>query len=388
MRKDVIIIGAGAAGLFCAIQAGKRGRSTVVLEHSDAIGKKIALSGGGSCNFTNLKAGPENFICENPHFVKAALARFTPQDFLELVEKHGISYCQKSAGRLFCRGSSRDIVRMLKKECSEARAEIFINCAVGEIRKKNRFVIETSIGRLESDSLVVATGGVSFARTGATDFGYRIARQFGLRVWPVRPALVPLILSETDRRSFWRLSGISLNVVVRLKKREFRDSVLFTHRGLSGPAILQISSYWHEGEAIEIDLLPDLKVSEIFAEDRRSTKELKSILRRYLPARFATFWTDLHAASKPLGRYSNRELDAIEEQLHSWRITPSGTDGYDKAEVTAGGVDTNELSSKTMEARRMEGLYFIGEVVDVTGQLGGFNLQWAWASGFAAGQAV
>jgi predicted Rossmann fold flavoprotein len=388
MQRDVIIIGAGAAGLFCAIQAGKRGRSTLVLERAAAPGKKISISGGGRCNFTNLHTRPDHFICGNPHFLKAALARFPPQDFVTLVEKHGIAYQEKKAGQLFCRDSSREIARLLDEECAEAQVETIVNCAVRAVTKEGRFLVETNLGRFEGNSLVIATGGLSFPQAGATDFGYCIARQFGLRIEPARPALVPFTLSKEDVPLFRHLSGVSLDAAVKLRGQKFRDDLLFTHRGLSGPAMLQISSYWNPGETIEIDLLPDIRMSDLFSEDRNSARELKTVLRRYWPERFAKFWTDQYAVSKPLCRYSNRELRAIEERLHAWRITPAGTEGYRKAEVTAGGVDTDELSSQTMEARRERGLYFIGEVVDVTGQLGGFNFQWAWASAFAAGQAV
>jgi predicted Rossmann fold flavoprotein len=390
MKKqwDVIIIGAGAAGLFCAIQAGKRGRSTLVLERNVAGGNKIAISGGGHCNFTNLHAGPDNFICRNPHFVKAALARFTPRDFIALVDKHGIAYREIKSGRLFCSHSAQDIIRLLHKECGDARVEILCSCAVGAVRKNGRFLVETNSGRFESDSLVVATGGLSFPKAGATDLGYRIARQFDLDIVPTKPALVPFILSKEDLLPLRHLSGVSIEAAVRLHRQEFRDQVLFTHRGLSGPAILQISSYWNPGETIGIDLMPDHAMTELFSEDRNSGRMLKTVLSRYWPGRFARFWTDRNAVSKPLHQYSDRELRALEKSLHSWQITPAGTEGYRKAEVTAGGVDTNELSSQTMEARRVPGLYFIGEVVDVTGQLGGFNFQWAWASAFSAGQAV
>jgi predicted Rossmann fold flavoprotein len=390
MRKDwdVIIIGAGAAGLFCAIQAGKRGRSTLVLEHSATGGKKIAISGGGYCNFTNLHAGTEHFISRNPHFVKAALARFTPRDFVSLVEKHRIGYHEKTSGQLFCNTSAREIVRLLHEECADARVEILGHCAVGDVRHNGRFVLETNRGRFECRSLVIATGGLAFPEAGATDFGYRIAQQFGLRIEPARPALVPFILSQKDLAPLKHLSGISIEALVRLHKQKFRDRMLFTHRGLSGPAILQISSYWSPGETIEIDCMPDYAVGTFFSEERNSSKELKTLLRRHWPERFAQFWLDHNAVSKPLRQYTNRELNSIETRLHRWQITPAGTEGFSKAEVTVGGVDTDELSSQTMEARRVPGLYFIGEVVDVAGHLGGFNFQWAWASAFTAGQAV
>jgi predicted Rossmann fold flavoprotein len=388
MVKDVIVIGGGAAGLFCAIQAGKRGRSTLVLERARTAGKKIAISGGGRCNFTNLHTGPANFICGNPHFHKSALARFTPHDFLSLIEKHGIAYHEKKAGQLFCDGSSQEVIRMLHEECAGAGAEILLNCDVCEVERESRFIIKTNLGRFECEALVIATGGLSLPQVGATDFGYRLARQFGLRVAPVKPALVPFTLAGEERELLLPLSGISMEALVRLRDESFREKILFTHRGLSGPAVLQISSYWNEGDTIEIDLLPDGSADELLAKDRDSSKELKTLLSRHWPQRFAKAWAEIHAESRPLRQYSNRELCAISGKVHHWRITPAGTEGYGKAEVTAGGVETDELSSQTMEARRAPGLFFIGEVVDVTGHLGGFNFQWAWASGFAAGQAV
>ena len=388
MRWDVIIIGAGAAGLFCAIQAGKRGRRVLVLERAAVPATKISISGGGRCNFTNLHAGPEHFICRNPHFAKAALARFTPGDFVALVEKHGIAYYEKKGGQLFCRDGSGEIVRMLEEECATAGVEIRVHCSVKAVKNESRFLVETNLGAFHSDSLVVATGGLAFPQIGATDFGYCLARQFGLRTEPVRPALVPLTLSGEDLPNFRRLSGVSLDVTVRNNAREFRDSLLFTHRGLSGPAILQISSYWNPGETLEIDLLPGIRMPDLLSEDRSGARELKTVLSRYWPERFARFWTGQYGVPGPLSRLSNRELRAVDDRLHAWKITPAGTEGYRKAEVTGGGVDTDELSSRTMEALRVPGLYCVGEVVDVTGQLGGFNFQWAWASAFAAGHSV
>jgi len=388
ITKDVIVIGGGAAGVMCAIHAGKRGRSALVLESAAEIGKKILISGGGRCNFTNLHAIASSFTGANPHFHKSALARFTPQDFLLLVEKHGIPYHEKKLGQMFCDGSARDIVRMLRRECADARVEIRVNCDVRAVEKNTAFRIETSQGSFECKSLVIATGGLSIPKIGATDFGYRLARQFGLRIAPTKPALVPLILSEQERAVFSPLTGISIDAVVSLRDQQFHESILVTHQGLSGPAILQISSYWDPPETIEIDLFPEGNAGELLAHERTSVKELKTVLSRHLPQRFAHAWTEVNGGSKPLRQYSVKELRAIAEGLHRWRVTPAGTEGYGKAEVTAGGIDTGELSSQTMEARRVPGLYFIGEVVDVTGRLGGFNFQWAWASGFAAGQAV
>jgi predicted Rossmann fold flavoprotein len=388
MNKDVIVIGGGAAGVFCAIQAGKRGRSALVLEHGEKIGQKILLSGGGRCNFTNLHSSPANFICGNSHFHKSALARFTPHDFLELVERHGIRYHEKKFGQMFCNESAQEIVSMLESESASAHVEFRVNCSVHVIQKKDSFLLETDQGRFECHSLVVATGGLSLPKIGATDFGYRIARQFGLRVTPTKPALVPLTLSAQERSIFSPLSGIAVDALVRLGDRHFRENILITHQGLSGPAILQISSYWNPHERIEIDLLPDLDAADLLRTERHSAKELKTVLSRHWPQRFARAWVEVYADSRSLRQYSNGELREMAARLHHWEIMPDATAGYSKAEVTAGGVDTDELNSKTMEARRVPGLYFIGEVVDVTGQLGGFNLQWAWASGYAAGQAV
>jgi predicted Rossmann fold flavoprotein len=388
MKKDVIIIGGGAAGVFCAIQAGRRGRSTLVLERADKIGNKVLISGGGRCNFTNLHTTPANFICGNPHFHKSALARFTPHDFLALVERHGIRCHEKKSGQMFCDGSAREIISMLEKESADVAVDFLLNCQVHRVERQDRFFLETDRGSLECHSLVVATGGLSLPKLGATDFGHRLAAQFGLRVTPTKPALVPLTLSPLERSLFSPLSGISVDALVRLRDRQFRENFLVTRQGLSGPAILQISSYWNPQESIVIDLLPDLNAVDLLAKERERGRELKTVLSRYWPQRFARAWTEAYADSRPLREYSNRELQEIARRLHHWEILPVGTAGYDKAEVTAGGVDTAELYSKTMEARRVSGLYFVGEVVDVTGQLGGFNLHWAWASGYAAGQAV
>ncbi len=399
MKKDVIVIGGGAAGLMCAIEAGKRGRSVLVLEHAERLGKKILISGGGRCNFTNVDAGPENYLSANPHFCKSALARFTPADFVALVEKHGIAYHEKKLGQLFCDVSSRQIVEMLEKECAAARVEIRLSCKVTDVRKNIVFEVETSEGRFESDALVIACGGLSFPKIGATEFGYRIAERFGLKLTEVRPGLVPLTYGPAEQKSFGELSGISIDSTATCNGTSFRENILLTHRGLSGPAILQISNYCREGDALEIDLLPDQPGLKLFGINEATgessngnappeTKELLTLLSNHLSRRFAQEWCEQCAPSKPINRYSLKELQAIAERLHRWGIRPHGTEGYAKAEVTLGGVDTNELSSKTMEARRAPGLYFIGEVVDVTGWLGGYNFQWAWASGFAAGQFV
>lgn len=389
MKKDVIVIGGGAAGLFCALTAGQRRRSVLVLEHAEKVGKKILISGGGRCNFTNLHTAPDNFLSGNPNFHKSALARFTPQDFIELVKKHRIAFHEKKLGQLFCNESSQQILGMLLDECRQANVEIRVNCQVQAVEKLgNTFVVETNQGRFESESLVVATGGLSIPKMGATDFGHRLARQFGLKVTQTRPALVPLTLGERDREILAPLSGISVDALAKFGKRQFRENILVTHQGLSGPAILQISSYWNPGEAIELDLLPDADAEVLLIDERDSGKELKTVLSQFWPQRFAQAWATIQGGSKPMRQYSSKELRTIAERIHRWRITPNGTEGYRKAEVTVGGVNTDELSSKTMESRQVPGLFFIGEVVDVTGHLGGFNFQWAWASGFAAGQSA
>ncbi|MEP6922663.1 MAG: NAD(P)/FAD-dependent oxidoreductase [bacterium] len=388
---DVIIIGAGAAGLFCAIEAGKRGRRVVVLEHAERVGKKIGISGGGRCNFTNVHTGPENFISANPHFCKSALARYTPADFIALVEKHGISYHEKKLGQLFCDGSAQQIIDMLLQECDAAGVEIRCGSVVSTVAgaATGGFKVSTNFGSFNSASLVIASGGLSIAPLGATDFGYRLARQFGLRIEEPRPGLVPLTLTAQLLIELSQLSGISLDVLVRSDGRnskEFRENLLVTHRGLSGPAILQISTYWQPGTAITINLLPGHDVFEILLQNQNTGIELGNLLSTYLPRRFAHAWCNLYTGSKPLRQYDRRELQEIADKLTQMQITPAGTEGYRKAEVTAGGVATAELSSQTMEASSVPGLFFIGEVVDVTGQLGGYNFHWAWASGYAAGQ--
>lgn len=390
IATDVIIIGGGAAGLFCAAAAGRRGRSVLLIEHADRVGKKIAISGGGRCNFTNRDAAADNYLSENPNFCKSALARYTPADFIALVEKYGISYHEKKLGQLFCDGSSREIIDMLLAECADARVEVRTHCAVrGVARDAAHFVVDTSQGVFTAHSLVIATGGLSIPQLGASDFGYRLAKQFGLRVVATRPALVPFTLAPQELRRLQTLSGVSLDAIVTHASRaQFRENILFTHRGLSGPAMLQISSYWQRGEPISIDLLPAHDAGAILHEGSRGETELANLLGRFLPRRFAHAWCELYAPSRPVNCLAPKERDAIARRLHEWRIEPDGTEGFKKAEVTAGGVSTDELSSKTMETKRVPGLYFIGEVVDVTGHLGGYNFQWAWASGYAAGQYV
>jgi predicted Rossmann fold flavoprotein len=399
-EKDVVVIGGGAAGLLCAIEAGKRGRRVVVLEHSESIGKKIAISGGGRCNFTNLKTSADNFISANPHFCKSALARFTPADFISLVTKHGIAYHEKKLGQLFCDGSARQIIALLLAEASEADVEVRCSSTVLGVstlkaltpgtnsRLKPRFEVNTNAGTLNCESLVVATGGLSIPPLGASDFGYRLARQFGLAIRQPWAALVPFTLSSESLRELAPLSGVSLDTSVSCNGVEFRENTLITHRGLSGPAILQISSYWQPGTSIVINLLPDHDAQQLLRDQENKEVTLANFLGQFLPRRFAAAWCALNFPSQPIKQYTTKQLAGIAQRLNHWELTPTGTEGYKKAEVTAGGIATAELSSQTMEAKRVRGLYFIGEVVDVTGQLGGYNFQWAWASGFAAGQAA
>jgi len=383
---DAIILGAGAAGLMCAIEAGARGRRVVVLERADRVGKKILISGGGRCNFTNLDCRPENFLSSNPHFSKSALARYTPADFIALVEKHGIRYHEKHKGQLFCDGSSRAIVALLEEESRRAGVKIVVGAVVREVRREARFTVVAGESEFRAGSLVVATGGLSIPKIGATSFGYELAKQFGIRVQPCSPGLVPLLVSTEERDAYDGLAGVSAEVRVSFDSQEFTDKMLFTHRGLSGPAILQISSYWGKGQAITVDLAPgsDWTAPVRAASGGRDGLAAKHALRGVLPQRLADRWLEKH----PPRDWTNRSLAELERGSHHWKIIPAGTEGYEKAEVTAGGVDTEELSAKTMECRRIPGLYFIGEVVDVTGHLGGFNFQWAWASGYCAGQAV
>jgi hypothetical protein len=412
---DVLILGAGAAGLMCAIQAGRRNRRTLVLEHADRPGKKILISGGGRCNFTNLHASPENFLSANPHFAKSALARFTPHDFIALVEKHRIPYHEKTLGQLFCDRSAHDILNLLLAECADANVRIQLSTRILSVSRVDAtFHVETPHGRIAAPSLVVATGGLSIPKMGATSFGYDLARQFGHAIVPTRPGLVPLVFNPQDQEDWCSLAGISAEVTATTSSAQtrkskaartpaFREKMLITHRGLSGPAILQISSYWQPGEPISLDLAPDSAPPadsaqlRIFAhlnhpDARRDLAAVAQELRAIVPGRFADRWRALHARAHPADAQSralpNATLAAMERALHHWRITPAGTEGYAKAEVTAGGVDTSSLDARTLQSRLVPGLYFIGEVVDVTGWLGGYNFQWAWASGFAAGQSA
>jgi predicted Rossmann fold flavoprotein len=383
---DAIVLGGGAAGLMCAIEAGKRGRRVAVLERADRLGKKILISGGGRCNFTNLDCQPEHFLSSNPHFAKSALSRYTPADFIALVEKHRIPYHEKTLGQLFCDRSARDILGMLETECRDANVSIFLNANIQEVESGAEFIVGTTDSEFRAPALVVATGGLSIPKIGATSFGYDLAKQFGVAIREPRPGLVPLTLSAEDCSHYCDLAGVSTEVIASYGPQQFREKMLITHRGLSGPAILQISSYRKKSEPIHIDLAPEGKITAAFhdAQIPRTANMLRAELRKFLPHRLADRWLDLHALSS----WTNQALADFEKQLHIWPVSPAGTEGYEKAEVTAGGVDTDELSAKTMESRKIPGLFFIGEVVDVTGHLGGFNFQWAWSSGAAAGRAL
>jgi len=384
-KFDVLVLGAGAAGLLCAIEAGKRGRRVAVLERADRIGKKILISGGGRCNFTNLYCRPENFISANEHFAKSALARYTPADFIALVENHRIPYHEKTLGQLFCDRSAQDVIDLLESECRSAGVEIFLQSRILEVQRTTEFIVRTESGEFRAPAVVVATGGLSIPKMGATPFGYELARQFGLKIVETRPALVSFVLASKDRSRYCDLAGVSAKVIARANHHAFREKMLITHHGLSGPAILQISSYWKKGQPIQIDLAPDRDIAQSVRESKvRNIATAQKAFQGILPKRFAERWLENHAPAA----WSNDALSNWEKHVHDWVIKPADTEGYEKAEVTAGGVDTAELSSKTMECRKVRGLFFIGEVVDVTGHLGGFNFQWAWASGAAAGRAL
>ena len=412
VNVDVLIIGAGAAGMMCAIEAARRGRSVQLLDHSKKLAEKIRISGGGRCNFTNLYAKPENYLSGNPHFCRSALARYTPQHFISWLNQQGIGYHEKKLGQLFCDEGSAAIIAMLKNECDAAGVRWLMACEVHKIERLNllfpqagegpevsgnvrpsaeRFSCNTSHGTFRSQSLVIASGGLSIPKIGATPFGYQLAQQFDIPMTKLKPGLVPLSFHPDDWAPYVDLAGISVDAVVSYGEQVFRENLLFTHRGLSGPAILQISSYWEPGQPLHINLLPDHDTLQLFAQQRDSRMLLSNFFAQYLPKRFIETWCAQLAgnnlsSNKPINRYSDKEIAALAAKLHDWQITPSGTLGYTKAEVTCGGVDTHALSSKTMEANEVIGLYFIGEVVDVTGQLGGYNFQWAWSSGYAAGQ--
>ena len=395
---DVVVIGAGAAGLMCAIVAGQRGRSVVMLERAERIGNKILISGGGRCNFTNIHAGPENYLSSNPDFCKSALARYRPDDFIAMVERHGIAYHEKKLGQLFCDHSSRDIVEMLRKECADAGVEIKTGIEVIKVKRAESaegFIIETSRGPFETRRVVIATGGLSLPKLGATDFAYGIARQFGINVLPVRAGLVPFTFGGEALDFCRALSGVSAACSAQVEDKagknrsvEFAENFLFTHRGLSGPAMLQVSSYWQAPAQLRINLFPESSARAWLEENRTSGMRVDTLLARKFPERFASAWSAQLAPLRVMRDYRSEELDDVARKLENWTLHPAGTEGYATAEVTVGGIDTRELSSKTMEARSVPGLHFIGEAVDVTGWLGGYNFQWAWASGHACGQAV
>lgn len=390
---DVIVIGAGAAGLMCAITAGQRGRRVLVLESANKPGKKILMSGGGRCNFTNLYVEPENFLSENRHFCKSALSRYTQWDFIDLVCKHQIAYHEKSLGQLFCDGSSKEILDMLLSEAEQAGATLKTRCEVTQVTFDKRYKLQTSQGEIIADSLVVASGGLSVPTLGGSDVGYRLAEQFGHQLVPLRPALVPFTFTDGFKLLSEKLSGASVPARITSGKQSFLENILFTHRGLSGPAVLQISSYWRQGQSVQVDLLPAMDCLEflLIQKTEQPKAMLRTVLSQLLPRKLVLeleglWWSE--QAEKPLAELPGQLLEEIAEKLHHWDLKPSGTEGYRTAEVTLGGVDTTEVSSKTMESQKQSGLYFVGEVLDVTGHLGGFNFQWAWASGFAAGQVV
>lgn len=395
---DTVVLGAGAAGLMCAMTAAGRGRRVLVLDRSNRIGKKILMSGGGKCNFTNLHISPDRFLSRNPHFCKSALARYTQWDFIELVERHGIEYFEKQtvnglSGQLFCRESSKQIVGLLRRECEAVGVHIVTDCETRSVRHREKFLLDTSLGSVQCETLVVATGALSIPSLGGSGFGYELAEQFGHALIPRRAGLVPFTFSDANKDVFSQLSGVSTEVKLSNQRAAFREDMLFTHRGLSGPAVLQLSSYWEAGEAITVDLLPAGSIAPALHSAKREAPRLtlRRTLGEFLPRQLvheleARFWSE--AADRPLAEWSDDALLSIGQTLGSWTLTPSGTEGYRKAEVTLGGVDTRQLSSKSMESSTTPGLFFIGEVVDVTGHLGGFNFQWAWSSAQAAGQVV
>ena len=405
-RFDVLILGAGAAGLMCAVEAGRRGRKVLVVDHADRIGKKILISGGGRCNFTNLHCSAENFLSENPHFARSALARFTPADMVALVERHQILYHEKTLGQLFCDRTARDITDLFERECAQAKVQIELGVSLGDIcHKEQGFMVETTRGLLTAESLVVATGGLSIPKIGATGLGYELARQFGLRVVACRPGLTPLTFEATDRDRWCDLSGSSAEVLATLgtpasgtsasrpdsrsgRMAGFQEKLLITHRGISGPAALQISSFWEPGKTLQFDLAPGRKVLDpvLAPNASRDAAAILTAIRTVLPTRWAERWLRENLPDSIPRQLSNAAIASLEARLHAWQVTPAGTEGYMKAEVTAGGVATDELDPRTLESRKVPKLFFVGEVVDVTGWLGGYNFQWAWASGFCAGQ--
>lgn len=393
---DVVVIGAGAAGMMCASVAGQRGKRVLIIDHAQKLAEKIRISGGGRCNFTNLYASPQQFLSDNPHFCKSALSRFTPQDFLSMIKRHHIAFHEKHKGQLFCDDSAEDIIRMLKKECDAGKVEWRMPCAVHSVTKsESGFVLETDQGNVSAQQVVIATGGLSIPKIGATDFSYKIAKQFGLKVVEPRPALVPLTFDAASWEAFVPLSGISLEVDIetgsKKEKMVFREDLLFTHRGLSGPAVLQISSYWQAGQAIRINLLPECDVAQELLDAKGSNKKnLANYLSAYLPARLVDGLLQAHGfdGAQKIADMQDKRLRLLGEKLNRWELIPNGSEGYRKAEVTRGGVDTRELAQQSMMVKNVPGLYFVGEAVDVTGWLGGYNFQWAWASGFVAGNAI
>ncbi|MEW9797955.1 NAD(P)/FAD-dependent oxidoreductase [Alteromonas sp. CYL-A6] len=391
-QRDVIVIGAGAAGLFCAAEAGKRGRRVEVLDHAKKVGRKILMSGGGRCNFTNMYASPENFISGNPHFCKSALSRYTQWDFISLVASYGIAYHEKTLGQLFCDDSAKDIVDMLLSECNKADVTITTRCEILAVEKTSAgFSLSTTLGDYTCESLVIATGGLSMPKLGASPFGYKVAEQFGLPVLPTRAALVPFTLHDNDKQVLAEISGVSLNVSAEANDTVFNEAMLFTHRGLSGPAMLQVSSYWTPGDTVTVNMLPGQDTQQWLTEAISQSPDalLSTCLSGIFPKRLAATLIAYHKWKNcPVKQLTHSEIKEIADCLEGWQLKPNGTEGYRTAEVTLGGVDTDALSSKTMMAKNVEGLYFIGEVVDVTGWLGGYNFQWAWSSGWAAGQVV
>ncbi|MDB6143043.1 MAG: NAD(P)/FAD-dependent oxidoreductase [Pseudomonas sp.] len=388
---DVVIIGAGAAGLMCALTAANRGRKVMLIDHANKAGKKILMSGGGRCNFTNLYTEPANFLSHNPHFCKSALARYTQWDFIELVAKHGVPYHEKKLGQLFCDNKSSDILELLLNECEQAGVSLHLDTSVQNIeRTDNGYSLGTTLGALDCESLVIATGGLSIPTLGATGFGYQVGKQFGHTLLPTRAGLAPFTITDQLKELCTELSGTSVDCLVSCNDTSFRENILFTHRGLSGPAILQISSFWNSGDTVEINLMPDHDVPSWLLEQQseRPNSELKTLLGEIFTKKMANLIAEHWFVSKPMKQYTHAELSDIAEKLACWHVIPAGTEGYRTAEVTLGGIDTREVSSKTMESLKSPGLYFIGEVLDVSGHLGGFNFQWAWASAYAAAQYV
>ncbi len=391
-QTDVLIIGASASGLMCAIEAGKRGRKVVILDHANRAGKKILMSGGGRCNFTNMNIEAENYLSHNPHFCKSALSRYTQWDFIALVNEHNIAYHERDLGKLFCNNSAKDILDMLLDECKKAKVKIILDCKIEDIKKTDNelFTIKTSAGNFSTASCVIASGGLSIPKMCASPLGYKVAEQFGLHLWPTSPGLVPFTLQPQDKQKLETLAGISAECRVSNKRAQFKENILFTHRGLSGPAILQISSYWQAGETISIDFLPEINIVELLTARRKKQPQikLKTVITDVLPKRLAPILLGQTLIEQPLQNLSKDKINDIAEKLQQWQIKPNATEGYRTAEVTLGGVDCDELSSRTMESKKIKGLFFIGEVVNVTGWLGGYNFQWAWSSGWCAGQVV